>query len=163
MRLGIAEPPERDPETVEFEEPASGFGAVASMIGTRNLLIMIVTMPFVFLVVVLAAVSIFGPPKGAQTAQAPIERQAIASAEISARPSAAPVDGQRAVLPIPASADDFSGVIPIPEGASAGAISLDGDRLAVRVDSEEGPVIIIYDLSAGEVINTVALSGTREE
>ena len=43
-----------------FEEAAPTPSSIAHMIGTKNLLIAIVTMPFVFLVVVMTIIGIFG-------------------------------------------------------------------------------------------------------
>ena len=42
--------------------PAAGVGGLAQSIGTRNLWIIILTMPAVFLVVVAAIIAIFGKP-----------------------------------------------------------------------------------------------------
>ena len=52
------------PETPGDQAQPEGFGDFAASIGTRNLLIAIVTMPFVFFLVVMAILAVFGPPGG---------------------------------------------------------------------------------------------------
>ncbi|MHA7872215.1 MAG: hypothetical protein ACX939_07695, partial [Hyphococcus sp.] len=145
---------ERDP--LEFQEAAPTASSVANMIGTRNLLIIIVTMPFVFLVVVMAIIAVFGRPAGDAAGD---DRSAVISTPAAAAPTAD--NAQRVVLPIPAAstdaADAVQGAIALPAGAEAGAISLDGDRLAVRIESEDGAMIVIYDLAQNAVVQTVPL------
>lgn len=119
----------------------SGIGAV---IGTRNLLIIIVTMPLVFIVVVAGIIMLFGSPRDKDS-----EQQTARSAVHST-----PIEAADAALAIAAS--DGSAIV-LPDGAAAGAISLDGDQLAVRIDSDEGAAIVIYDLTQSRVVQTVPL------
>lgn len=114
---------------------APGPGGIAQSIGARNLWIIILTMPAVFLVAVAAIIAMFGKPRGADA-----EPAALIAADESA-PAAAPSAAAEAIS--------------IPAGAAPGAIALDGDRLAVRIDGPDGVVIVIYDLAKGEVIARV--------
>jgi len=123
----------------------SGIGAV---IGTRNLLIIIVTMPLVFIVVVAGIIMLFGSPRDKDSKQQ-TARSAVHST---------PIEAGDAALAIAASAGSAANsVIVLPDGAAAGAISLDGDQLAVRIDSDEGAAIVIYDLTQSRVVQTVPL------
>ncbi len=159
MKLGMADKADREKDALDFTEAAPSAGSVAGMIGTKNLLIAIVTMPFVFLVVVMTIISIFGSPDKAQTAANPAAKIASGSATLE-QPALA---GAQAVAPISASVQEPSSAlasaeIKIPEGASAGAISLDGDRLAVRIDGGDGSMIVIYDLAKGEPVQIIPLT-----
>ena len=104
-------------------------GSVAHKIGARNLLIIIVTMPVVFLVVVALIIMVFGSPNDRQREAAP------ASSLVRSMPASQNTDnakrGQRAMLAVPAANGALGAAIALPDGARAGAISLDGDRLAV--------------------------------
>jgi len=149
----------RKDDAPEFREAAPGMGSIASMIGTKNLLIIIITMPFVFLVVVMAIIALFGRP-GEETAAA---SGAVRSTPVAEVEEAAPaIEGQRVVLPTPAAASEVSPAIVLPEGAEAGALSLDGDRLAVRIDGPDGAQIVIYDLNTEEVVKTIPLTTAQE-
>ncbi len=157
MKLEMADKTRRESDALDFEEAAPSAGSLAGMIGTKNLLIAIVTMPFVFLVVVMTIIAIFGSPgkdRAAQAAPQTATRTETPAATLE-QPSLA---GQQAVIPIEASAGAFSSAISVPEGARAGAISLDGDRLAVRIDSENGAMIVIYDLAKGEAVQTIPIA-----
>lgn len=137
------------------EAPQTGFAGVAAAIGARNLLIIIFTMPVVFLVVVVAIISVIGGPDEAPAAAAP---------EAASRPAAVEEPAgadRRAVLPVPASAPRVAPVIVLPAGADIGAMALDGDRLALRVATAEGEMIVIYDLAEDAVVKTIPL--TEEE
>ncbi len=158
VKLGTAEKERRDggmnDDRAAFEEAAPTAGSVAQMIGTKNLLIAIVTMPFVFLVVVMAIIGIFGKPGSDRGAVSETPASPVASVTLE-QPA---VSGQRAVIPIGASAEGLSSAITAPEGAQVGAMSLDGDRLAVRIDSADGSVIVIYDLVEGAVVQTIPIT-----
>ena len=125
---------------------------LAAMIGTRNLLIIIVTMPFVFFLAIFVIVSIFGSPLD-NDGDRKTSRGAVHSTPIEVS-DADSVSGQRATLVMPAAS---GAAIALPEDAEAGAISLDGDQLAVRIDSDEGSAIVIYDLTQSRVVQTVPL------
>lgn len=154
MKLGMDENNRRESDPLEFREAAPAPSSVAGMIGTKNLLIIIVTMPFVFLVVVMAIIAIFGNPGDDEVSAAAETTLPVVETIAIEEPAA---EGQRVVLPIPAAADDVTGVIALPAGAEAGAISLDGNRLAVRVESDDGAMIVIYDLAQNTVVQTVPI------
>ena len=116
----------------------------------RNVLVAASTVPLVFVIAVLFVSATFGAPTGnksrlaatdesAVLAQPPVNLTAEGSTTASAR-------GAGLVSQISA-----NGVV-IPEGFTPGAIALDGDRLAVRVDGPEGAKVLIYDLNMGGVI-----------
>lgn len=145
----------RDDETADSEPLApSELKDFAASIGTRNLMIIIVTMPLVFLVVVMAIIAVFGGNDDdavasvAPPAASPVVRST--PVEVLSEPAIA---GVQSVLPVNAAAP-----IALPDGAEAGAISLDGDRLAVRIDGPDGAAIVIYDLTQGAVIQTVPIT-----
>jgi hypothetical protein len=46
----------------------------------------------------------------------------------------------------------------LPRGAIVGAMALDGDRLALRVEGETGGEIVIYDLTRGAVVQRIKVS-----
>lgn len=166
MKLGIDERAgsERgqDNDPLEFMSmqsgPAAQMGSIAERIGTRNLLIIIVTMPFVFFVVVMGVIAIFGAPGGDEDE---LVAEAAPAAAIS-RPVAAleepPLSTSRVVLPINASAAAATAAPALQAYGEAGAIALDGDRLAVRFDGPDGATIVIYDLRTDEVVKTVDLT-----
>jgi hypothetical protein len=164
VKVGMEQ--EKGPETdpLEFREAAPSAGTVGGMIGTKNLLIIIVTMPFVFLVVVMAIIGFFGNPNET-SAPDEISGNDAAGVVRSIQASPAPetaldepsANRQRVVLPMPASIRNLAPAITLPEGATPGAISLDGDRIALRVDGDAGAMIVIYDLSTDQVVKTIPL------
>ena len=122
--------------------PAAGFSDLAQSIGTRNLWIIILTMPAVFLVIVAGIIAVFGKPgKKAEEAAAPV----ISEAVVEKAPVA---DGS-----VPGAAP-----ITLSAGEAAGAIALDGDRLAVRVDGPDGVVVVIYDIAKGEEVARIPIT-----
>ncbi|GJL95065.1 MAG: hypothetical protein DHS20C05_14700 [Hyphococcus sp.] len=161
MKLGISGDNERDSQRsqdmLDFTEAAPAPSGVAAMLGTKNLLIIIVTMPFVFLVVVMTIIGIFGRPGADEdrTVEAATTSVRSTAVETLEEPSVA---GQRVILPVTASTGDLSSAIALPAGAQAGAISLDGDRLAVRIDTDDGAMVVIYDLAKGAAVQTIPLT-----
>lgn len=139
---------ERDP--LAFEASPSAPSSIAHRIGAKNLIIAIVTMPFVFLVVVMTIIAIFGDPKEERAQEAATRLQV--SPDTLEEPALA-----RAVLPIAASTTGLPASIAAPAGADAGAIALDGDRLAVRFDTDDGAVIIIYDIAEGATVAAIPI------
>ncbi len=136
---------ESERDRLDFPEtPQTGFAGVAAAIGARNLLIIIFTMPVVFLVVVLGIITLL---------RGPDEAPAAAASEAASMPAAA--------LPVRASAPRVEPVIVLPAGADIGSMALDGDRLALRVATAEGEMIVIYDLARDVVVKTIPL--TEEE
>ncbi|MEE2691209.1 MAG: hypothetical protein VX640_06695 [Pseudomonadota bacterium] len=113
-------------DTNEAQEPAPAGGAgvpLAQAIGARNLIVIIVAMPLVFLAAVAAVIMLAGPPK---------ERKAR-TASVAASPQ------------------DATAPLLLPEGGRIVAMTLDGDRLAVNVDAPGGGRIVVYDLRTGAV------------
>lgn len=155
MKLGSNQQGNREDSPLDFREAAPSASSLAGKIGAKNLLIVIVTMPFVFLLVVMAIISIFGRPDDAVADVARVVRSAPVATEALEEPASA--GPQRVVLPIPASVDGAAGGITLPAGAQAGAMSLDGDRLALRVETGDGAVIVIYDLATDQVVKTIPL------
>jgi hypothetical protein len=47
--------------------------------------------------------------------------------------------------------------LPIGKDASVSALALDGDRLALHLNSAEGPEIAVIDLSTGKIIARIKL------
>lgn len=157
MKIAMEE--DRDEASLDdivFDAPDKTSVGIAERIGSRNLLIIIVTMPFVFFVVVMAIIAIFGAPeeeapavayRGAVTPTAPAQEATDALAEPAAR----------VTLPTPAANASLAAAnAPSPFGA----IALDGDRLAVRVDGETGAAVRIYNLKTNDLIQVVPLSGS---
>ena len=145
----------------DFRDAVPTASSVAGMIGTKNLLIVIVTMPFVFLVVVMAIISIFGR---SDDAVSDVNRvvQSISPTNASLEEPAI-TEPQRVILPIAATADGSLRGITLPVGAETGAMSLDGDRLALRIETGEGPMIVIYDLAQNTVVQTVPILTESEQ
>ncbi len=155
------------PETNKTERPGDGpadppphrtaVDDFAASIGVRNLMIIIVTMPLVFIVVVMAIIAVFGgddeEPALAE-APAPVERGGAVRSS-PADNLVEPAPGVPAVKPLRASVP--SGVA-LPAGAEAGAIALDGDRLAIRIDGPDGVTVVIYDVTTGERVQTISVS-----
>jgi hypothetical protein len=163
VKLGLDDPA-RTSDRLEFEAPAGAampMGSLASSIGSRNLMIIIITMPLVFLVVVLAIIGIFGAPgTSTTTAIETTTPDSVRSLPITALEQPAS-QGGRVVLPVAASSTALPAGIVLPAGAQIGAISLDGDRLAVRADTDEGTLIIVYDLTQGAVIASVPITSGK--
>jgi hypothetical protein len=126
-------------ESTGAEGPAK-FGSLAGAIGAKNLIIIIIAMPFVFLVAVLGIIALFGKPNEVSEAGAAGDGS-VSNVEHT---------------PLEATSVNAD-MIRYPVGAAPGAISLDGDRLAVRIDGPDGVEVVIYDLTKGEVIARIAL------
>lgn len=118
------------------DPPVSGMGGLAHAIGARNLKIAIVTMPLIFLVAIALIILIFGKKEE----NAPAEESA-AIEELAATPAA-----------------DIAERVAISAGQTPGALALDGDRLAVRIDGPDGVEVVVYDLSKGEVIARISFA-----
>lgn len=48
--------------------------------------------------------------------------------------------------------------VPLPEGAEIVETALDGDRLALRLETAEGPRVAIFDLATGRLVQTVEIA-----
>lgn len=127
-----------DQSTPPGGEP-SKFGSLAQSIGARNLIIIIIAMPFFFLVAVMGVIAIFGNPNDRSE-----DARANEAATIDTTPAAQ------------------TGAITYAAGAAPGAIALDGDRLAVRIDSPDGVTVVVYDLAKSEVVARIPLVAEEE-
>lgn len=126
--------PDGSEDGLAFNAPPTSAGSVAGMIGTRNLKIAIITMPFVFMAVVAVIIAVFGRPGRADTVREPTV------------PSLSSL-----------SVDNAAGV-GLPAGAEIGSIAFDGDRLAIHVKARDGAMILIYDLQANAVVKRIPVS-----
>lgn len=138
---------------------ATGAASIANKIGVRNLLIIIVTMPLVFLIVVMAALSIAGKPGKKEDA-------VVAGAVLSTPADIAVLDqpSRSALAATPASlfAGDPAPLV-LPSGGKIGSMALDGDRLVLRVDSAQGGELVVYDLARGDVIQRIKVTKASDE
>jgi hypothetical protein len=139
----------------------ASYSGLAQAIGSRNLLIIIVTMPVVFLVAVMAAISIVGRP-GAKEAEPVVEASVLSQPAEFATSQNALADAARsealAATPAAAAVAAQSAPLVLPRGATIGAMALDGDRLALRVEGENGGEIVIYDLARGATIQRITVT-----
>lgn len=114
--------------------------APAAPAPTRAMIFGAATVPAVFIVVVMAALALFGKP--ADRAGETDDTAPIASLE---QPAATPATGA-----------SFASARPRPialgEDMRIADISLDGDRVALHVESPMGQQILIYDYAKGRVI-----------
>jgi len=113
----------------------SGALPLASSIGSRNLIIIIVTMPLVFAVVLLGTILIFGKHKRQPGEDAPSALPAFEAGPLSSGDAPA-------IDPAP---------LILPAGAEIASMALDGDRLVLQIarPGEDREEIIVYDLSRG--------------
>ena len=133
-------------DTAGSGDAPSAATSVAAMIGTKNLKIIIVTMPFVFLIVVGAIIAIFGKPRGSQASDSNVEIAAGAPPAVT--PGAARID-------VSASG---AGGLNLPAGAEIKSMAIDGDRLAIHLSLESGAAIVIYDLQQDAVTKTIPVA-----
>ncbi|WDI32519.1 hypothetical protein PUV54_04835 [Hyphococcus flavus] len=137
---------ENNAETPEAptEQGPSQFGSLAGAIGAKNLIIIIIAMPFVFLVVVMGIIAAFGNPNASDS------------------------DRAAQVVPVSTAADTGAQeldetVISYPAGMTPGAMAMDGDRLAIRLDGSDGAVVVVYDLAESKVIARIPFSAEPDE
>ena len=136
-------------EPLALKKPST-FEDIATSIGSRNLMIIIITMPLVFLAVVSGIIAVFGDDDAVETAAAP--------ASVSVERLAEPAPTARATGAVSISAQ--AGAIGVAPGADITAMSLDGDRLALRIDGPDGVTIVIYDIAAGAVVQRIPVTQT---
>lgn len=139
---------------------------LAQAIGARNLMIIIVTMPLVFLVVVMATIAVFGRPGAGKDAGADLSMaRAGGERETLAQPGPSAQGSTGVIRPSPASLTLDPAPLVLPPGADIASMALDGDRLVLSVEGEEGGEIIVYDLASGamvqriEVVREIAADG----
>ncbi len=138
---------------------AGAFTRIAEAIGARNLYIIIAAMPVVFLAVVIAMVSALGGAGKREdtltTLGGAVLSQPVASAPVLEQPPAK--SGALAATAASALAGEAAPLV-LPRGAKVGAMALDGDRLALRVEGENGGEIVIYDLTRGAVVQRIKIA-----
>jgi len=169
------------PETAmdgEGEALAPRRTGLVQAIGTRNLLIVIVTMPLVFLIVVMATIAIFGNPddrdegapvdagKAETSPQAPRHASgAVASIERLEQPGndRARLAKGAALSASAVSLDTFvadPAPIILPKNVKPTAIALDGDRIALHIEGPDGGAIVLYDAVNGRVLQQIAIQNS---
>ena len=131
-------------ENVANSQDAGVGAGVAESIGVRNLKIIIIAMPFVFMAAVAAVIAIFGPP-GANRGAEEVAAVEAASVEVAAIENSEIVNAAAKSIAIPA-------------GTRPGAMSLDGDRLALRFDGADGSIVVIYDIAEQRVVDQVTFA-----
>lgn len=127
------------PPTDPTDPTAPGFGGLAHRIGARNLKIAIVTMPIFFIVAVALIILVFGKRDNDAT-EGETDSAAI---------------GESLASEDPATEEASPEAIMLSAGASPGAIALDGDRLAVRLDGPNGVEVVIYDIAKGAIVTRI--------
>jgi len=151
----VAEDAARDEEPgAETAAPLTAVHSFAEKIGSRNLMIAIVTMPFFFIGVLALIIAAVGLPEDeADLAGTSLETPVGAPLE-AAVPDAATLGDTVGGAPAAASS-----ILPgTPAAIPPGGVALDGDRLAVRIEGPDGPVVVIYDLSRGAVTHEIPLA-----
>lgn len=144
------ERPKRDHFSGAPADPA------ASPAPARALMVGVVTMPAVFLVVVMIALALFGRP--APKVGAAVETAALDRLQ---QPSARPATSA-SLSAAGTQAPQFVG-IRIEEDARISGISLDGDRVALHVEGPMGQEILIYDYSKDRVISQTPIEAASLE
>lgn len=141
----------------EVQAPLMGVHSFAEKIGSRNLMIAIVTMPLFFIGLLVLIIALVGLPEEEEAAAVNPVLESLGAAPVATLSSSAPVieESQIPAESAPAAIDELAGAITIPEGASIGGMALDGDRLAVRIETADGPIIVIYDLAQNTVVQTI--------
>lgn len=127
-----------------FNAPPTSADSVAAMIGTKNLKIIIITMPFVFMAAVAVFIAVFGRPGERANAamQTSLQSESVAPESL----------GGLSIPPLPVDGSD--GIV-LPKGAEIGSMAFDGDRLAVHVTVPGGVMIVVYDLQKNIVVQTI--------
>jgi hypothetical protein len=119
--------------------------APAPPAAARAVMIGVVTMPAVFIVVVMGALALFGKPATPDKAS-----PRVAAVETLAQPGGAPAVGVSLAAAKASRAETRP--IMLGEDMRVADISLDGDRVALHVESPMGEEIVIYDFARGEVV-----------
>jgi len=142
-----------------FDDPASQASAprdeaqdcAARPPGASSMIAGLIAMPAAFLAVVFIAIAIFGKPGDADPpAAGPAPEKLAQPASL------------RAASPMLASAtQDFLSAIPLGEDARIASIALDGDRVALNIESPTGREIIIYDYRAGRQVGAARIETIR--
>ena len=110
----------------------------------------LVAMPVAFLAVVLIALSLFGAPDDSA-------RPRAAATEPLTQPALAPAAGRAASPALISASASAPGVIQLADDARVQAIALDGDRIALHVESPAGREIVVFDYREGRQIAAAAI------
>lgn len=116
-----------------FDTARTSADSVAAMIGTKNLKIIIITMPFVFLAVVGVIIAVFAKPGDAATTH------------------------MQAAQPTAVVAGDVGGIA-LPGNAVIRSVDIDGNRLAMHVTTPDGAMILVYDIDRDKIIETIPVT-----
>ena len=118
----------------------------------RTIMLAALTTPAVFIVVVMASIAVFGRPDRAGSAiEVPAQ---TASADILEQPAR----GATTPTAVALQSDAFvAAPVLLDAGARVTSISLDGDRIAMHVESENGVEIVVYDLTRGRTVAAVPI------
>lgn len=139
----------------ETSGPEGSKGAIV-----RNFLVAVATVPFVFLLVLIASMFVLGPNAAEQGPSVSAERvrlsidaDAVTAASragaLATRtdPSGTPADKPATASSlVVATPDQLDAVIALPVRGPVRSVGIDGDRLALLVGSPEGDVIVVYDV-----------------
>lgn len=143
-------------DELDFEAAARANDRDSEGATAQSVLAIFVTLPLVFLILVMASLAIFGKPGAAPTDGKKLAVTTVAGVEATS-------EGLTSTGP----AQDFekhSGFAPSPtalgldSGVEISSMSLDGDRIAV----EAGGEIILYDFRAGQVLQRLAVHGAGQ-
>ena len=69
--------------------------------------------------------------------------------------------GQGSAGPAPAGMAVTETEFVVPEGATIASVALDGDRLALHLDSSTGPEIAVIDLNTGKVLSRLRVKADK--
>ena len=143
LRLLQAGSEDYGPYTRPSEE-ASDTVTAARTRPARALLVGVVTMPAVFVAVVVGAVAIFGAPARVEKTISAVQPTTLAQAEPARSAAAEPVFASAETVGVNS--------IMLKPGTQIRSIALDGDRIALEIDGPGGPGIKVFNYRAGREI-----------
>lgn len=141
------EKPEDDYRGRPFAFAAPAALGAAEAPHARALAVSVITMPAVFVVVVLGALALFGKP--AARTEASRADAAETLTQPARRPAAAPS--------LASTTAQGAGAITLGEDSRVAGISLDGERIALHVETPSGAEIVLYDFAQGRVISSAPI------
>jgi hypothetical protein len=148
------EPSSRD-DGARRENHFASTAQAAAPAPARAVAVGVVTMPAVFIFVVMVALALFGKPIAHS-------QPAIQAAEIDRldQPAATPA---LSAIAASAPAGAVAGSILLSEDMHVVGISLDGDRLAMHVESPMGAEIVIYDFEQQRIVDKAPIEAAAVE
>lgn len=150
--LRLLQPGENLSHNNDAQRPShfAAASAASAPAPARAVAVGVVTMPAVFIVVVMGALALFGKP-------ITHSRPVIQASEIDRldQPAAKPALSATAASSQPGAA---AASIPLAEDTHVVGISLDGDRLALHVESPLGGEIVIYDFKQQRIVETAPIA-----